>query len=153
MPTIDHTATVIQASPREWVVISAVGAGGISLGVRATLARAANLAAQAQAHLMWEECAERYPRLTRCVQNVLIGSASEAACCIRDYRDGERYGSEAVSWSGLSPADRIRQAVDPMTRRGIRMSAPHGVLYPWPRDGAAYTAMLDRRYPLADDRG
>lgn len=77
-------------------------------------------------HLSYQECAERWPRLTRCVQWVLIGSQSEAACCIRDYRDGHRYGSEAVSWSGLSPADRIRQAASPDVRRIVRLSSDGG---------------------------
>jgi hypothetical protein len=64
-----------------------------------------------RAHWSWEDCQERYPRLVRAVQWVLIGSASEAACCLRDYRDGFTYGSEAVSHSGLSPRDRVEQAV------------------------------------------
>jgi hypothetical protein len=63
-------------------------------------------------HLTWEECLKRYPRICLLVADVLIGSASEAACCLRDYRDGHHYGSEAVSHSGLSPFDRVYAAVN-----------------------------------------
>lgn len=74
-------------------------------------------------HLTWEQCLERWPRLVRAIQWVIIGSYSEAACCIRDYRDGLRYGGEAVSHSGLSPRDRVEQASSATTRRVLRYFA------------------------------
>ena len=63
------------------------------------------------AHLAYEECERRYPRLIRLVQWVLVGSSSEAALVIRDYRDGLPFSCEACSHSGLTPQDRIRSAV------------------------------------------
>lgn len=62
-------------------------------------------------YMTYEQVLQRYPRLCRLVQEILIGSLSEAACCIRDYRNGMRFGSEAVSHSGLSPHDRVQSAV------------------------------------------
>ena len=63
-------------------------------------------------HLTYEECLKRYPRICRLVADVLIGSSHEAACCLRDYRDGNDYGSEAVSFSGLTPFDRVYAAIN-----------------------------------------
>jgi hypothetical protein len=84
-------------------------------GVPATFLRAVdmypNLPGAKEEHFTWEQCLNRYPRLSRLVADILIGSESEAACCIRDYRSGLRYGSEAVSHSGLSPHDRVQHAI------------------------------------------
>jgi len=75
-------------------------------------------------HLTFEECERRFPALVTAVAWVLVGSGSEAACCVRDFRDRMRYGSECVSHSGLSPADRVLHAVrtwrDPYVRRALR---------------------------------
>jgi hypothetical protein len=71
-------------------------------------------------HWTFEECESRYPLLVKALQWVLIGSSSEAACCIRDYRDGARWGSEAVSHSGLSPADRVKMAASFHVRQIVR---------------------------------
>ena len=67
--------------------------------------------------LTFEQCADRWPRLTRAMQWVLCGSVSEAACCIRDYLRGEFFGSSAVSHSGLSTGHRIRYAASFNGRR------------------------------------
>lgn len=83
------------------------------------------------------EIAKRYPFLTAMVQDVLIGSVSEAACCIHSYRMGLRHGSEAVSHSGLSPYDRIKDAA----RRGTWMRKDY-------REG--YRALLNRGAALRD---
>jgi hypothetical protein len=61
-------------------------------------------------HLTWEKCLAKYPRLCRVLQWCLIASPGEAACCVRDHRDGLAYGGEVVSHSGLTCADRLRQA-------------------------------------------
>lgn len=71
-------------------------------------------------HLSWEECLERWPNVVKCLQWVLIGTSSEAACCIRDYRDGCPFGSEAVSHSGLTPLDRVRHACSDRVRAANR---------------------------------
>jgi hypothetical protein len=62
-------------------------------------------------HLSIDECVARWPLLTQALQWSMVASESEAGACIRDYRDGHPYGSECVSHSGLSPADRIKFAV------------------------------------------
>lgn len=54
-------------------------------------------------HLTFEECLQRYPRLVKTMQWVAILSSGEAACAIRDYRDGfkgREYGGEAVNHFG-----------------------------------------------------
>lgn len=52
-------------------------------------------------HLTYEQCAIRYPRLVRCMQYVAILNQSEAACALRDWRDGITWGGgEAVSHYG-----------------------------------------------------
>jgi len=72
-------------------------------------------------HLSYEQCIARYPRLTRMIQMVIIGSPGEAGCCLRDYRDGFDFSCEAVSHSGLTPLDRIRDAVSLRYRRSARL--------------------------------
>jgi len=83
-------------------------------------------------HMTWEECLLRYPRLCALLADCLIETMSGAACCLRDYRDGMRFGSEAVSHSGLSPHDRVKQAVE---RRLMYKRV-------WPE---GYRALLQRR--------
>lgn len=73
-----------------------------------------------RAHLTIEECWTRYPRLTRAVQWIIIGSTGEAGSCIRDYRDGLDFSCEAVSHSGLTPRDRIEHAF--RVRQSVRQS-------------------------------
>ena len=54
-------------------------------------------------HLTYQECAARYPLLVRACKWVAILSDGEAACAIRDYRDGFQgpgFGSEAVAHFG-----------------------------------------------------
>jgi hypothetical protein len=91
-------------------------------------------------HRTFEDCERRYPALVSAVAWVLVGSGSEAACCIRDFRDRLRFGSECVSHSGLSPADRVLHAVrawrDPYTRRALRS------VYRARRDARALEAVL-----------
>lgn len=62
-------------------------------------------------YLSAEQCVTRFPILTRNLQWVLIGSAGEAGCVIRDYRCGLGYSCEACSHSGLTPKERIQQAI------------------------------------------
>ena len=55
----------------------------------------------------------KYPRLIRLMQFVACLSTSEAACCIRDHRNGFSYGGEAVNHYGgtlavLQAAIRLR---------------------------------------------
>ena len=71
-------------------------------------------------HLTLEECVNRYPILTRNLQDVLIGSVGEAGCVIRDYRDGFDFSCEACSHSGLTPLDRIKAAVRSDYRKMLR---------------------------------
>ena len=70
-------------------------------------------------HLSYEACIKRWPRLTILVQDVLCGSPGEAGCVLRDYRDGLSFSCEACSHSGLTPADRVHQAIH------IRHSSPY----------------------------
>jgi hypothetical protein len=54
-------------------------------------------------HLTYQECAARYPLLVRAMKWVAILTDGEAACAIRDYRDGYQgpeFGSEAVCHYG-----------------------------------------------------
>jgi hypothetical protein len=75
-------------------------------------------------HLSYTECLERYPRICRAVQWMLLGSLDEAACCLRDYRDGMPFGSEAVSHSGLSPLHRVQTACSYHVRKLVRKYSP-----------------------------
>lgn len=59
----------------------------------------------------WEQCLLRYPRIAYLLQHRMIASPGEAGCCIRDCRNGLRYGGECVSHSGMSPADQIKLAL------------------------------------------
>lgn len=61
--------------------------------------------------LDYKQCLRRYPRLARAIQWIIIGSAGETGCCIRDYRDGLDFSCEAVSHSGLTPHNRICHAI------------------------------------------
>lgn len=65
----------------------------------------------AKVYRTWEECVKRYPRLTALIMDVLIASAGEAGCCIRDHRLGQRYSCSAVSHSGLSPTHQIKRSL------------------------------------------
>lgn len=65
-------------------------------------------------HMTYQECRTRYPRLVRAMKWVAILSDTEAACAIRDYRDGygdPGYGSEAVAHYG-GPLVTIRRAIE-----------------------------------------
>ncbi len=64
-------------------------------------------------HLTADEIAVRYPRLIRSMKWVAILSDGEAACALRDYRDGygsEHFGSEAVHHFG-GPLAVIKAAI------------------------------------------
>jgi hypothetical protein len=97
-----------------------MGRAGRGPNLRAALPYLGGFGLMVRVHLTFEECERRYPRLVNNLQWVLIGSSSEAACCLRDYRDGLRWGGEAVSHSGLSPADRVKMAVSYHVRLACR---------------------------------
>lgn len=71
-------------------------------------------------HLSWEECEVLYPRLIKCLQNALILSTGEAACCIRDYLDGHNFSCEAISHNGRTPREAIVNAIRGTNRNWTR---------------------------------
>jgi len=53
-----------------------------------------------------------WPHLTEALKQALILSDGEAGNCIRSYRSGYQFGSEAISHSGGTPLDAIVRAVE-----------------------------------------
>lgn len=70
--------------------------------------------------LTWEQCRTRYPRLTRAMMWAAVLSESEAACAIRDFRNGYAIGGgEAVAHFG-GPAKVVRAAIQMRHRAPAR---------------------------------
>ena len=59
----------------------------------------------------WFNCVQRWPRLTKCIQQVGLASIAEAGCLLRDYRQGVNYSCEVWSHSGLDLVEWIRSAI------------------------------------------
>jgi hypothetical protein len=71
-------------------------------------------------HLSWEECIKRYPRIVLAIQRVGVFSTCEAACCVRDYRDG------LAATRGISPFDGSAHADWPDMRTWGEMLLQYG---------------------------
>ena len=67
---------------------------------------------QVQGHLTWQECAERFPLMIRAMKYVACLSETEAACCLREWRDRDLYGGQLIGGEAVTHFGGIRKVID-----------------------------------------